>query len=130
MNGTGLPVIIGMDHNLDLLKLKTHQPTKLFVDKLLDSNMVPSITKPTRITKSSATLIDNIFIPLELAAVSSSYIIVEDISDHLPTLLVLNGVNTGKSCEHIIESRDLRPKRVNALRNEIGSVKWNVLLSN
>ena len=130
MNGTGLPVIIGMDHNLDLLKLKTHQPTKLFVDKLLDSNMVPSITKPTRITKSSATLIDNIFIPLELAAISSSYIIVEDISDHLPTLLVLNGVNTGKTCEHIIESRDLRPKRVNALRNEIGSVEWNVLLSN
>ena len=40
MNGTGLPVIIGMDHNLDLLKQKTYHPTKLFVDKLLDSNMV------------------------------------------------------------------------------------------
>ena len=43
---------------------------------------------------------------------------------------VLNGVNTGKSCEHIIESRDLRPKRVNALRNDISNVEWNVLLSN
>ena len=130
MNGTRLPVIVGMDHNSDLLKQKIHHPTKLFVDKLLDSNMVPSITKPTRIAKSSATLIDNIFIPLELAAVSSSYIIVEDMSDHLPVLLVLNGVNIGKSCEHIIESCDLRPKRVNALRNDISNVEWNVLLSN
>ena len=92
--------------------------------------MVPSITKPTRITKSSATLIDNIFIPLELAAVSTSHIIVEDMSDHLPVLLVLNGVNIGKSCEHVIESRDLRPKRVTALRNDIKNVEWNVLLSN
>ena len=44
MNSTSLPVIIGIDHNLDLLKQRTHRPTKLFVDKLLDSNMVPSIT--------------------------------------------------------------------------------------
>ena len=34
MNRTSLPVIIGMDHNLDLLKQRMHHPTKLFVDKL------------------------------------------------------------------------------------------------
>ena len=130
MNSTSLPVIIGMDHNLDLLKQRTHRPTKLFVDKLLDSNMVPSITKPTRITKSSVTLIDNIFIPLELVAISSSHILIEDMSDHLPVLLVLNGVTTGKLCECVIESRDLRPKNINALRSGIKNVDWDVLLTN
>ena len=129
MNSTRLPVIVGMDHNLDLLKQRTHHPTKLFVDKLLDSNMVPSITKPTRITKSSATLIDNIFIPLELAAVSASHIIIEDMSDHLPVLLVLNGVNIGKPCEHVVESRDLRQKSIDTLKADVRDVDWNVFLS-
>ena len=92
--------------------------------------MVPSITKPTRITKSSATLIDNIFIPLELVAISSSHILIEDMSDHLPVLLVLSGVTTGKLCEHVIESRDLRPKNINALRSSIKNVDWDVLLTN
>ena len=93
-------------------------------------HMVPSITKPTRITKSSATLIDNIFIPLELVAISSSHILIEDMSDHLPVLLVLNGVTTGKLCECVIESRDLRPNNINALRSGIKNVDWDVLLTN
>ena len=130
MNRTSLPVIFGMDHNLDLLKQRTHHPTKLFVDKLLDSNMVLSITKPTRIAKSSATLIDNIFIPLDLVVMSTSHVIIEDMSDHLPVLLVLNGVSTGKSCEHVLESHDLRPKNINSLRTSIKNVDWDVFLSN
>ena len=87
MNKTGLPVIIGLDHNLDLLKQKNHNPTLQFVEKNLDLNMVPCMNKPTRITKSSATLIDNIFVPLNLVPNVSSYIVIEDMSDHLPIIL-------------------------------------------
>ena len=125
-----LPVIIGMDHNLDLLKQRTHNPTRLFVDKLLDSNMVPSITRPTRITKSSATLMDNILIPLELVSLSTSYIIIEDMSDHLPTLLVLNGLDSGKKHEYVVESHDMRPKNIKALKDSIKSENWHESLSN
>ena len=92
--------------------------------------MVLSITKPTRIAKSSATLIDNIFIPLDLVVMSTSHVIIEDMSDHLPVLLVLNGVSTGKSCEHVLESHDLRPKNINSLRTSIKNVDWDVFLSN
>ena len=76
-----------------------------------------------------ATLIDNIFIPLNLAPISTSYIIIEDMSDHLPILLVLNGLDTGKKAEHVIESCDLRPKNTKALRDSIKNVNWNTLLS-
>ena len=92
MNKTGLPVVIGLDHNLDLLKQKNHNPTLRFVEKNLDLNMVPCIIKPTRITKSSATLIDNIFVPLNLVPNVSSYIVIEDMSDHLPIILKIRDV--------------------------------------
>ena len=53
---------MGMDHNLDLLKYSKHHPSHNFV--LLNENisLIPSITQPTCITSSSATLIDNIFV--------------------------------------------------------------------
>ena len=55
--------------------------------------------------------------------------VLEDMSDHLPTLLVLNGLDTGKKIEHVIESRDLRPKNITTLRNSIKNVNWDTLLS-
>ena len=58
--------------------------------------MVPCITKPTRVTKSSATLIDNIFVPLNLVPNMSSYIIIEDMSDHLPIVMILSDVEIGE----------------------------------
>ena len=129
MNKTGLPVIIGLDHNLDLLKHKSHNPTSRFVEKNLDLNMVPCITKPTRITKSSATLIDNIFVPLNLVPNVSSYIIIEDMSDHLPIVMKLQNVQVAGKKQTIIESRDLRPKNVKKLKDSIASFDWQNYLN-
>ena len=55
-------IVIGLDHNLDFLKAHSHSQTNDFIQYNLDSGMMPVITRPTRITKSSATLIDNIII--------------------------------------------------------------------
>ena len=55
-------LVIGMDHNMDLLKSHEHCCTQQFLDILLDNGLIPTITRPTRITKTSATLIDNVFI--------------------------------------------------------------------
>ena len=75
--------ILGMDHNLDLLKLDKHKTKGEFLDRNLDNNLLPCITRPTRITKSSATLIDNIFINLKLHEDCRTSIITIDLSDHL-----------------------------------------------
>ena len=130
MSNTGMPVIIGLDHNLDLLKHKNHNPTKRFIEKNLDLNMVPCITKPTRITKSSATLIDNIFVPLNLVPNVSSYIIIEDMSDHLPIVMKLGGVQLAEKDKIVIESHDLRPKNVQSLKETINNYNWDQFLSN
>ena len=79
-------VSLGMDHNLDLLKSGTHKPTQLFLEDLLDKNILPIITRPTRITQNSATLIDNIFISEKLHHFFESAVIISDMSDHLPAL--------------------------------------------
>ena len=55
-------VIIGMDHNIELLKGLTHTPTRKFIDNTLELDLLPTITHPSRIISHSATLTDNIYI--------------------------------------------------------------------
>ena len=55
-------IVIGLDHNLDLLKHSNHSRTQEFLNLNLDESLLPTINKPTRLTKSSATLIDNMFV--------------------------------------------------------------------
>ena len=61
LNTESKHVVIGLDHNLDLLKGSRHKNTHEFLERNLENHLLPSITKPTRITHTSATLIDNVF---------------------------------------------------------------------
>ena len=79
--------ILGMDHNLDLLKASSHKITQEFIDLNFNNNLLPCITRPTRITKTSATLIDNIFVSQTLHKSFDSCILINDLSDHMPSLL-------------------------------------------
>ena len=40
-------VVIGLDHNLDLLKSSTHSQMQQFLETTLEYNLIPTITKPT-----------------------------------------------------------------------------------
>ena len=80
-------IIIGMDHNLDLLKASTHEDTQEFLDLNFKQNILPCITRPTCITKSTATLIDNIFISQYLHNSFESCVLISDISDHMPSIV-------------------------------------------
>ena len=62
----------------------------------LDFDLFPVITKPTRITHISATLIDNIFLDSRLTGKTVNKILVDDISDHLPSVLILENLNPQK----------------------------------
>ena len=70
--------------------------------------LYPSITRPTRITKSSATLIDNILLSKSLYSKCNSGVLIKDTSDHLPYLSVIKGLSKGKSEKKIVIKRDMK----------------------
>ena len=74
------------------------------------------ITKPTRISASAATLIDNILVDQKLAEVSSSGIFIDNASDHLPCYTLLSDINSSRKKQLEITSHDLRPKNISALK--------------
>ena len=89
-------IVIGLDHNLDLLKSTKHAPMDRFLSANLSLGLVPTITRPTRITRSTATLIDNIFISQTWLENFECGILVDDMSDHLPSIVSIKGLKTNK----------------------------------
>ena len=55
-------IILAGDWNINFLKMETKEKHKDFFDNLISHGFLPSITLPTRVTNSTATLIDQIFL--------------------------------------------------------------------
>ena len=90
LKSEGKEIIVGTDQNIDYLKVYTHDNTLDLLDTNLDLKLFPTILRPTRITNTTATLIDNIYLSEQLATKYLLFILDCDISDHLPCLTVFN----------------------------------------
>ena len=86
------------DWNLDLINHHCHDSTGELLETMYSRMFFPLITRPTRITSNTATLIDNIFTN-NLNNLSVSGLMFCDISDHLPifTMLVDQNMNLNKT---------------------------------
>ena len=115
LKSTNSEVILGMDHNLDFLKSHLHENTLNFINCNLDNDLFPVITRPTCITHSTATLIDNIFLESRLTGQMTSKILIDDINDHLPCVTIIGNLMPSKASKREITSRDIRPNRLESL---------------
>ena len=79
------------DFNIDLLKSDENPHVNDFLNQMFSSSFQPLITRPTRITNSSATLIDNIFVN-NLEEIYTSGILFTDLSDHLPIFQITGNI--------------------------------------
>ena len=120
-------IILGMDYNMDLLHCNKHQKTEDFVQINLDHLMFPTMTRPTRITKSTATLIDNIIISQSCYSSYESNVLIDDISDHLPSVCILKNANVFRKKSITIKSRDTRKRNMEALKRSLDSTDWSEL---
>ena len=85
-------IILNGDFNFDLFKQDENGVVLRFLNSLSSVSLIPVITKPTRITDQTATLIDNIFISNPVNFTSG--IIISDISDHFPIFIHLKTYST------------------------------------
>ena len=122
-------IILGMDHNLDLLHSDIHTPTHKFLNMLLDMQLFPTITCPSRITQTSATLIDNIFISEKFQRDYDSALLVTDTSDHLPIMCLLKQTKITDKTPLTFESRSLTPEKLNVIKNKLQLEDWHGLLN-
>ena len=120
---------LGMDHNLDFLKHSIHKRTHDFIELNLDNKLLPSITRPTRITNNSATLIDNIIVSQCLLANSESRIVIDDISDHLPSIVKFDEMLQKDKASKFVTSRNLNEKNLQKITDTLTRTNWSEVIT-
>ena len=113
---------------MDFLKASRHTKTQKFMEYNLEINMLPVITKPTRITDTSATLIDNILISGKLQQAYHSGIIISDMSDHLPTVIKLLSAKQDMKKQQILTYRIITDEKIKLINEELQGYIWEEIL--
>ena len=118
------------DFNIDLLKDDIHRPTHDYIDLIYSQSLIPTIYKPTRITETTATCIDNILTNSE--SILNSTIFVTNVSDHFPTALVSNLSlhDKNKNENTFYYKRVYNDDNVSKFKKCLSEVKWEELLDN
>ena len=116
------------DFNIDLSKVDSHRLTHDYLEFIYSYSLMPTIYKPTRITESTATIIDNILTNTENIIKSS--ILVTNISDHFPTTLSTNieCATTSVNAKRVMYRRNHSDDNISKLNRKLLEVSWCEIL--
>ena len=107
------------DWNIDLMKHQSHDKTGEFLDIMFSRSFFPLISRPTRITSNSATLID--IFTNDQNNCSASGLLFPDISDHPPILTILSDHCKNTSENIYVTFRDKNSSHMTAFKAELHS---------
>ncbi len=85
-------IYISGDVNIDLLRFPDNVKTNDYLEDILSHGFIPLITKPTRVTPYSATLIDHIYVNKQEIDATSG-IVISDVADHFGIFSILKAPN-------------------------------------
>ena len=125
-------IIIGTDQNFDYMKMNNNNNIYLLFDTFCSAGIIPVLDKPTRITHSSATCIDNIYVkcsPYEPSNAISG-IVETDISDsHMPVFLFTGQKEKNSSTKGPLRftCRPINEANIKCIVNDLQNHDWSML---
>ena len=100
-----------------------HKGTNDFIDQLFSLGLYPLIDRPSRITTSSATLIDNIFTNQSNCDTCNS-LLINDISDHLPVFSISKPKLERKCTNKLINIRMTNQENISSFKQQLAKQTW------
>jgi hypothetical protein len=115
------------DFNVDLLQYHRRIPVANYCNNFFSHGLYPVISKPTRTTAFSATLIDNIFTN-DVDSITRAAVIISDVSDHYPIFIQkLNSQNNRNPV--FITYRKFNDQNIQNFKEALGSYDFNGVIS-
>ena len=123
-------LLLADDFNIDLLKTQERPLNKEYLETLFSLNLYPSLTLPTRIAETSATLIDNVFTNCDNKNLHTAGIIITDISDHFPYIYMIKPNKGYLNPPKFVFNRKFSKENLDSLMSELQSINILNLLDN
>ena len=111
------------DFNIDLLKIEENPHANDFLNQMFSSSFYPLISRPTRITDTSATLIDNIFVN-DIKETFKCGLLFTDISDHLPVFQITRKAQAINTNYKRVKYRQVNKESINNLCLALENEDW------
>ena len=117
------------DFNIDIFKYGRDSNSNDFINKTLGKGCIPLITKPTRVTPTSSTCIDNIITNLSCSRESGP--IHEHISDHFPVFCSLSIDQPKRNKQAVTNTlfRDFSESNMQKLNANLSNMDWSSVTS-
>ena len=120
-------VIIGTDQNFDFMKINSHKTTSTLLNTFIMAGMIPTITKPTRITHTSTTLIDNIYVKSKQLSPIFSSVLHSVMSDHFPVLTCFGSEQKKNKSPLEFKIKPMNDDIITKIIVELNSLNWTYL---
>ena len=122
-------IIIGSDQNIDYKNVSTNTNASNLLDIFFTSGILPTIKRPTRITHTSAAIIDNLYVKCNGYINIDSRIILSDISDHLPIITGMGKSQvTNSKAPLIFCHRPIDSSQLCNMTNTLNSTNWEDII--
>lgn len=119
-------IILMGDINIDLLNFQTNDKTNMYLNSLTSNGLLPVITRPTRLTTHSATLIDHV-VTNKIDNYCSG-IILTDISDHFGVFGLFR-MNAIKSKPKLVSKRMINERNIQAFINILSHTDYTTVFN-
>ena len=124
---SGYNSIITGDFNYNLINYQHHNDTETLYNIFTSSGYQPAVTKPTRITTTSSTLIDHIWTNYNIEQqTTETHILVTDVTDHLPALYIDRGSKPQAGFTHI-KYNQINDRNIESFIQELADNERNLL---
>ena len=116
------------DFNINRLDFETNKKVQSFVNLVFEFNMIPTINKSTRVTKYTATAIDNIITNCIINSDFKNAIVKTDLSDHFPIVFINELMRVPTSTddmENCVYKRDFTENALNCFKQALFETSWD-----
>ena len=122
---------IAGDFSLNLLDHNTNRKVHNFLSLIYQNGMIPTINKPTRVTRKTATAIYHILTNSFVDTVFKTVIFKSDISDHFPIcFLSQNSLPKQNNKENMfIYKRTYNTESIELFKQKLHETKWDEIMS-
>ena len=121
-------IVLTSDMNINLLQCSNHRSSTFYYDTLLSNGFFPKITSPTRVTHSSATLIDHIFVNEKNSSQSFSGTITSSMTDHYFNFIFLKN-STKAERPKTVTYRPFTEKNISKFNEALKNTDFSSILS-
>ena len=113
------------DFNINFLDYSRITIVRDFFNLVFQNSIFPVINRPTRVTKTSVTIIDHILTNAIIDSPLHSGIVKTEISDHFAVFYLLKSNFEQSNIKNIIIKRDINEASIEHLKSLFNSIDWD-----